>query len=539
MRRLVVWLPLIVGISLATGVMIGSYLAASGNGFFFGTSGNGSSQIQTDNSYNKIKTVLGYVQANYVDSVNPSHLTDITLEEMLQHLDPHSDYFTAEEAKEMDEPLQGNFEGIGIMYLFSNDTLIVDQVLPGGPSEKAGLRSGDRIVKANDTLLVGKFANEKFIRGKLRGPKGSKVTLAVKRPSANKMFDAVITRESIPIYSVESSYMIDKQTGYVRLARFAETSYSEFVLATDSLLKHGMKKLVLDLRGNGGGFLDQATAIADEFLPEGQTIIVTRGRVEGEERTLATKKGKLENMPLAVLVDENSASASEILAGALQDNDRGIIIGRRTFGKGLVQEEKTLNDGSKFRLTIARYYTPTGRSIQKPYNKGLAAYEADEQNRYNHGELLNADSIKFPDSLKFKTPKGKTVYGGGGIMPDIFVPIDTGGGSTYLNNLFYKDIFTLWSMDFVQNHKAELGKNGIENFRHNFSITDPMVNDLVAIGEKNGVKKNDLQFTRSHELILSYMKSYVARGMWGNKGYYEIWNDSDKALKVAVDALNK
>jgi carboxyl-terminal processing protease len=242
-------------------------------------------------------------------------------------------------------------------------------------------------------------------------------------------------------------------------------------------------------------------------------------------------------MPLAILVDENSASASEILAGALQDNDRGIIVGRRTFGKGLVQEGKRLTDGSSFRLTIARYYTPTGRCIQKPYNKGLAAYEADEQNRFTHGELLNADSIKFVDSLKFKTPGGKIVYGGGGIMPDIFVPIDTAGGTTYLNNLFYKDVFTLWAMDYVEKHKAELEKEGIEKFRKTFLVTAPMMNDLVAAGEKNGVAKNEIQFQRSQALIRIYMKSYIARSLWGNKAYYEIWNDGDMCLKAAVKAL--
>lgn len=534
MRRLVVWLPLIIGISLGTGVLLGSYMSESGSDFF---PGQNNSRKETDNAYSKIKAVLGFVQANYVDSIDPAHLTDITLEEMLQHLDPHSTYFTAEEGKEMDEPLEGNFEGIGIMYLFSHDTLIVDQVLPGGPSEKSGLRSGDRIVKANDTLIVGKFANENFIRKKLRGPKDTKVKLTIKRLSENKMFDIVITRESIPIYSVEAYYMYDDETGYIRLARFSNTSHREFMDAVDTLRKHGMKKIVFDLRGNGGGYMDQAVAIADEFLPDGQTIIVTKGRVDGEERTLATAKGKLHNMPLAILVDENSASASEIFAGAIQDNDRGIIIGRRTFGKGLVQEEKKLSDGSGFRLTIARYYTPTGRSIQKPYDKGLEEYEADEKNRYAHGEFLNADSIKFPDSLKFKTPKGKIVYGGGGIMPDIFVPIDTGGGTAYLNNLFYKDVFTLWSMNFILKHKLELEKPGIEKFRKTFSVNEEMISDLVATGERNGVQKNENQFVRSHELISVYMKSYVAREIWGNAGYYEIWNDSDVALKVAVNAL--
>jgi carboxyl-terminal processing protease len=525
MRKLIIWLPLIIGISIGGGVLLGSHFAHFGN------------NIERDQSFEKIRAVLGFVQANYVDSVNTTQLTDITLEEMLQHLDPHSDYFTAEESKAMDEPLQGNFEGIGIMYLFLHDTLVVDQVVQGGPSEKSGLRSGDRIIRANDTLLVGKNANEKFIRGKLRGQAGTQVVVTVKRPSAKELLTITLTRGSVPIFSVESSYMINDSTGYIRLTRFAETSYAEFMKATDTLLQHGMKKMILDLRGNGGGYLDAATAIADEFLPEGKMIVYTKGRVDGEEKIMATKNGKLQKMPLAILVDENSASASEILSGAIQDNDRGIIVGRRTFGKGLVQEGKKLNDGSSFRLTIARYYTPTGRCIQKPYNKGLAAYEADEQNRYNHGELLNADSIKFPDSLKFKTPGGKIVYGGGGIMPDIFVPIDTGGGSTYLNNLFYKDVFAMWAMDYVEKHKTELEKTGIDNFRKNFLVSDAMVNELTSTGEKNGVEKNDAQYQRSLPLIRNYMKSYIARSMWGNRAYYEIWNDGDVCLKAALKGL--
>ncbi|CAN5824763.1 S41 family peptidase [soil metagenome] len=527
MRQLGTWLPFIIGLSIGAGILLGTQL--------------GTRPVLRSNAeaYDKIKAVLSYVEANYVDTVNTEKLTDMTLEDMLQHLDPHSDYFTAEQTKAMSEPMQGNFEGIGIEYNFVRDTLVVMAVIPNGPSEKAGLKTGDRIVRANDTLMIGKNANEKFIRQRLRGPKDTKVKLKIRRSGKKELFDVTVTRGSVPIYSVEGSYMLNSTVGYIKLDRFAETSYNEFMKATKTLLEQGMKKMVLDLRGNGGGYLTAATSIADEFLSEGKLIVYTNGRVDGEEKIYATKTGLLETTPLVILVDENSASASEILAGAIQDNDRGTIIGRRTFGKGLVQEEKRLNDGSAFRLTIARYYTPTGRSIQKPYDKGIEAYAADEVNRYNHGELVNADSIKFPDSLKFKTPGGKTVYGGGGIMPDVFIPLDTSGGSTLLNNLFYKDIFTIWSLAYAEQHNAELIKMGLKNYRRNFVITDALVNELFSTGAANGVARNEVQLKRSNTLIKKYMKAAVARNTWGDAGYLQSWNDDDKFLEAAVTELDR
>lgn len=527
MRKLGTWLPFIIGLSIGAGILLGAQL------------GTRSSMGANAEVYDKIKAVLKYVEGHYVDTVDTEKLTDLTLEDMLQHLDPHSDYFTAEETKAMSEPLQGNFEGIGIEYNFVQDTLVVMAVIPGGPSEKAGLKTGDRIVRANDTLMVGKSANEKFIKARLRGPKGTKVALKIRRPGKKELLDVTITRGSVPIYSVQGSYMLNQNVGYIKLERFAETSYKEFMDATRSLFKAGMKSMVLDLRGNGGGYLDAATSIADEFLAEGKMIVYTKGRVDGEERILATKTGLLEKTPIVILVDENSASASEVLAGAIQDNDRGTIIGRRTYGKGLVQEEQRLSDGSAFRLTIARYYTPTGRSIQKPYDKGIEAYAADELTRYNHGEFVNADSIKFPDSLKFTTPAGKVVYGGGGIMPDLFIPLDTTGGSTLLTNLFYKNVFTIWSLSYAEKHNAELTKMGLKNFRTGFVITDALVNELMAIAEKNAVPRNELQQKRSSALIKKYMKAAIARNIWGDAGYIQVWNDGDKFLDAAVTSLEK
>lgn len=526
MRRPYIFLPLICGFMLAAGVLIGSFIGAARPG-------------NTGGPYDKIRAVLGYVEQNYVDSVNANELADKTLVAMLQNLDPHSDYFTAEESKAANEPLQGNFEGVGIEYNFVRDTLVVMAVIPGGPSEKAGLQNGDRIVKANDTSITGKSANEKFIKAKLRGPKDTKVIVTVKRPGQTALLTIPITRGSIPIFSIDASFMADKETGYIRLLRFSDTSYDEFNSAVDTLLAQGMKKMILDLRGNGGGYLNTAVSIADEFLSEGKQIVYTKGRMDGETHITATKAGRLEKMKLVVLVDENSASASEILAGALQDNDRGTIVGRRTFGKGLVQEQRQLLDGSAFRLTIARYYTPTGRCIQKPYDKGIDAYQMEEEQRYRHGELLNADSIKFPDSLKYKTPGGKTVYGGGGIMPDVFIPLDTTGGSTYLNKLFYGNIFTIWALEYTQEHKAELKTKGIADFAEHFQVSESMINGLISCGEKNGVKRNDAQIGRSRELIVRYMKANIARNIWGDEGYLRIWNSGDSTFQAALKELSK
>ncbi len=527
MRKLGTWLPFIIGLSIGAGILLGAQLGSRNN------------LGETGETYDKIKAVLNYVENHYVDTVNTEELTDLTLEDMLQHLDPHSDYFTAEETKIMSEPLQGNFEGIGIEYNFINDTLVVMAIIPRGPSEKAGLKTGDRVIRANDTLMVGKSASEKFIRSRLRGPKGTKVKLQIRRPGQKAVLDITITRGSVPIYSVQGSYMLNENVGYIKLDRFAETSYEEFMKASKTLLGAGMKKMVLDLRGNGGGYLDAATNIADEFLPEGKMIVYTKGRVDGEEKILATKTGLLETTPLVILVDENSASASEVLAGAIQDNDRGTIIGRRTFGKGLVQEEKRLYDGSAFRLTIARYYTPTGRSIQKPYDKGIDAYAADEVTRYKHGEFVTADSIKFPDSLKFTTPGGKVVYGGGGIMPDLFIPLDTSGGSNLLSDLFNKNVFTLWSLNYAEKHNAELVKTGLKNYIANFTISEAQVNELMQIAEKNGVARNEPQQKRSSALIKKYMKTALARNTWGDAGYIQVWNNGDKFLEAAVASLGK
>ncbi len=525
MNRLAPWIPFICGICIGAGILLGTFISPSVP--------NGDSM----NPYDKIKAVLGYVEDNYVDTVNTSELVDLSIQEILQHLDPHSGYYTASEVIEMNEPLQGNFQGVGVEYNIIRDTVVVVNVIRGGPAETAGLFTGDRLVAADGSSLVGDSATEKIVKRKLRGTAGSPVNVSVVRRGSPSVKQIRVVRGSVPIYSVEAAYMLQPEIGYIRLTRFAETSMAEFLKAADTLRKQGMKKLVFDLRGNGGGLLEAAVEISDEFLAEGQMIVFTKGRVDGEEKIMATKKGSLEKMPVAVLIDENSASASEIVAGAIQDNDRGIIIGRRSFGKGLVQEEKKLSDGSAFRLTIARYYTPTGRCIQKSYANGIHDYEQDEARRFKNGELLHADSIHFPDSLKFKTPKGKIVYGGGGIMPDIFVPLDTSGNSTYLNDLYYRDIFTLWSLDFNQDEGKNWQQRGYDSFRADFVVTEKHMSDFGKIASSNKVKDNPSGKKQSDKLIRRYMKAFGARVVFGDIGYFPAWNDEDAVVLAAVDAL--
>lgn len=524
MNKLAPWIPLICGLCIGIGILIGTVISPATPG------GAGLTP------YDKIKAVLGYVERNYVDTVNSTQLVDLSIQDILQNLDPHSGYYTASEVIEMNEPLQGNFTGIGVEYNIIHDTVIVLNVIRGGPAQSKGLLPGDKLVAADGLNITGDSAKEQVVKRHLRGNAGTVIKVTYLRMGVGvKSVD--IVRGSVPIYSVESSYMLDKETGYIRLTRFGEQSYSEFMKAADSLSESGMKKLVFDLRGNGGGLLETAINICDEFLEDGNMIVYTKGRADGEEKIMATKKGTLENVELAILIDENSASASEIVAGAIQDNDRGIIIGRRSFGKGLVQEEKKLSDGSAFRLTIARYYTPTGRCIQKPYSLGIHDYELDEMRRIKSGELLHADSIHFPDSLKYKTPKGKIVYGGGGIMPDIFVPLDTSGNSDYLNDLYYGDIFTIWSLNFNLSEGPQWQKRGYDAFRSEFVVTDAHMAAFNKVAQDNGVKPNHAQLQQSDKLIRRYMKSFAARIVFGDIGYFPIWNDGDTVVQAAMKAL--
>ena len=441
--------PLLLSVVLCFGIYVGTRLQ--------GPSGAGSSFFTlSPTGFDKISDIITYIEQEYVDTVDKDKLMDLSIEKMLQSLDPHSSYITAADLNAANEPLEGNFEGIGVEFHIQDDTIMVVSAISGGPSEAVGLRSGDRIVEVNDTLVAGIGINNNDVMRKLRGQGGTKVKVKVFRRGTPKLISFTITRGKIPIYSLDAAFMANPKTGYIRISRFAATTYDEFMQAAEKLSQKGMSKMIIDLRGNPGGYLDAATKIADEFIADGKSIVYTEGKSRPRADYDATAGGKFEDFPVVVLIDEGSASASEILAGALQDWDRASIVGRRSFGKGLVQEQTVLPDGSAIRLTIARYYTPTGRSIQKPYKDGYEQYNNELSERFAHQELLNLDSIKFPDSLKYTTPKGKVVYGGGGIMPDVFVPLDTTDSSNpFLNIALAGGELTDFAYDYVDKNRSD------------------------------------------------------------------------------------
>jgi len=484
----------------------------------------------------KISSIIDYVQDQYVDTVNREKLIDKTIADMLQELDPHSAYMTAEEVKRANEPLEGNFEGIGIEFNIITDTIRVMNVITGGPSETVGIHAGDRIVSVDGKPFTGKKVNNNLVLKTLRGQGGTKVNISIRRPGIPKLFAFNITRGTVPIYSIDAAYMLKGDIGYVKLSRFAATSFDEYNAAFKKLQLQGMQKMILDLRGNGGGYLNIAVSLADEFLSKGKMIVYTKGRAvpHGGKKFIATAGGAFENNTLVLLIDENSASASEIIAGAIQDNDRGTIVGRRSFGKGLVQEERELADGSAFRLTIARYFTPSGRCIQRTYAKGSEEYYQEESDRYKRGELMNADSIKFIDSLKFRTPSGKIVYGGGGIMPDVFVPLDTAERSHYVNELIYRGLIKDFALEYADANGDKLKKEGFDHFRKSFSVDDALLHQLMAYAQTNKLKADEQQLERCRTFLSNYVKATLARILWTEEDFYIIYNTRDKTLQRAI-----
>ena len=483
-----------------------------------------------------------YAIANlYVDETDENKLVESAIIGMLEELDPHSTYSNPEEVKKMNEPLQGNFDGIGIQFNMAEDTLFVIQPVAGGPSEKVGIRAGDRIVMVNDTLIAGVKMSTEDIMRRLKGPKGTKVNVKVVRRGVDEQLSFTIERDKIPVYSLDASYMMTPRIGYIKINRFGATTHAEFMEALASLKGQGMQDLILDLQGNGGGYLNAAIDIADEFLGQGELIVYTEGRRNPRRDFFAKGNGKHQQGKLVVLVDEFSASASEIVAGAVQDQDRGMVVGRRTFGKGLVQRPIDLPDGSMIRLTVARYYTPAGRCIQKPY-ESAEQYNADLIERYNRGEMMSADSIHFPDSLKCTTlKKGRTVYGGGGVMPDYFVPVDTTLYTKYHSQLSNKGVLLKVHFQLIDAHREEWTQKYADYgvFSQKFELTNKMMKQLIAEGEKEGIKYDEEQYKKSESLIKLQLKALIARDLWDMNEYYHTINVVNESVNKALELLEK
>ncbi len=498
-------------------------------------------QVKADNPIRKLQLAQFAISNLYVDETDDHKLVESAIKGMLQELDPHSTYSTPEEVQKMNEPLQGNFDGIGIQFNMAEDTLFVIQPVSGGPSEKVGILAGDRIVMVNDTVIAGVKMTTEDITRRLKGPRGTIVDVKVVRRGVDELLSFSIKRDKIPMYSLDASYMVDKKTGYIKINRFGATTHEEFMNALASLKGQGMQDLILDLQSNGGGYLNAAIDIANEFLGEKELIVYTEGRRSPRREFFADGSGKHQQGRLVVLVDEYSASASEIVAGAVQDWDRGTVVGRRTFGKGLVQRPIDLPDGSMIRLTVSRYYTPAGRCIQKPY-ENAESYSADLIERYNRGEMMSADSIHFPDSLKCKTLKlGRTVYGGGGIMPDCFIPVDTTLYTNYHRQVNYKGILLKVHYQLIDKYRQEWVKkyNDYATFSRKFDLTDMMMHQLVDEATKAGIAYNEEQYRKSEPLMKLQLKALIARDLWDMNEYYQTINVMDESVKEAVELLKK
>lgn len=489
---------------------------------------------------NKLTQTLSFIENLYVDSVSMDSLSEHVIPLLVKELDPHSVYIPADEMAELNEPLEGEFDGIGVVFNMATDTVIVLNVIPHGPSDKAGVKAGDRIIEIDDSLVAGQKIPQNRIVKRLRGPRGTKVKLGLQRQHIGGLVDVEVVRDVIPIKSIEASFRIADGIGYVKLGQFARTSIVELHRALAELRAEGVTKLIFDLRGNAGGYLDQAIAIANEFLHEGQLIVYTEDRNHEQMREYANGSGSAQDMEVVVLIDEGSASSSEILAGALQDNDRGTIIGRRSFGKGLVQRQIPYSDGSALRLTIARYYTPTGRSIQKPYTIGdEESYAADIAHRYENNEFFSADSIRFADSLRHVTPGGKVVYGGGGIMPDIFVPADTTDVTRYFLEVVGRNILYRYTIEYADRHREALNSvRTLPELKRLLDSDRTLVDDFVRYAARQGVAPRPAEIARSRRLIEAQLRAYIGRNtMLEDNGFYANIYPIDDAILRAIEAL--
>lgn len=516
-------LPIYLSIAVVLGILIGVFFGGSYNNIY--------SLTKTSAQEQKIKKLINFIEQDYVDNINTDSLLDGAITEMLSKLDPHSVYIPKDELQEVTESMQGKFVGIGVQFRMIKDTITVVQTIKGGPSIKAGIKAGDRILMADKDTLYGKNLRSDAIPNYLKGKPDTKVILKIYRKSNNSVFNVNVTRGDVNIKSVDLAYMLTDSVGYIKLDRFARNTYVEFKTSLSALIGKGMTALVLDLRGNGGGYIDIANRIIDEFLEDDKLMVFTKNNKEQVEEFFATKIGYFEKGGLYVLIDENSASASEIVAGALQDNDKGTIIGRRSFGKGLVQIEMDLGDGSAVRLTTARYYTPTGRSIQKPYTKGEKGnYYKDYQKRVNSGELLSKDSIKVVDSLQYKTPKGKIVYGGGGIVPDVFVAIDT---TAYMSNYYFNSINN-FAFDYVDTNRKKLSKWTVDSFIADFDKDNAVLNSYLE-----SINESANPSIKTKESIQKYLKASIANVLFGDVGFYKIIHKDDNMLQKVLELERK
>jgi len=519
-------LPLLLTLAIAGGILLGATIF-----------GNNTQLQALTNGYAKYKEILNLVNENYVDSVNTEELIDYSIEKMLEKLDPHTVYIPAKEVEKYNMQLESDFDGIGVDFNIFRDTVYVVAPLSGGPSEKVGLQSGDKIVSVNGENVAGskiKPDNNKVFEW-LRGERGSVVELGIVRRGVKGVTTYKVTRDKIPSYSVEASLMVNDKVGFIKVSRFGEGTYREFRSALQKLKKEGMQSLILDLRDNPGGYMDRAVNMVDELVGGNPKIVYTDGkgsRYDSESR--AKLDGLFEEGAVLVLINEGSASASEIVAGALQDNDRALIVGRRSFGKGLVQAPMTLQDGSELRLTISRYYTPSGRSIQKPYE----SYEKDIEDRLTHGELFNKDSIRYDKSLKYKTSKGRTVYGGGGIVPDYFVPLDS-TSYEYLNELYKINLLREYAVEYSNSHKKELQAMSAKGFKDKFEVNEQMLAQIVKLGKEVGVEYKEKEYQKSKPLIKLHLKALIAHSIWDVKGYYPIMLEEDDVFQKALQLTSE
>ena len=528
-KRIAIWLPVIIAASIALGIFIGNHYLSISTGKF-----------RSYASGNKINAILDIIDEQYVDTVNMSQLVEGAIPKIFSELDPHSGYIPAADAQMVNEELEGSFSGIGVSFNLQTDTILVISVIPGGPSEKAGLLAGDRIITINDSLFAGNNSSQGKIMKTLRGAKNSVVKLGIKRSTSQDLLYFNVTRGDVPVNSVDVAYVVREGVGYIKVNKFARTTYNEFITAIAKLKQQNCKSFIIDLRGNTGGYMDAAINMINEFMANGRLIVYTEGKAFPRNDVYANGTGTCQDAPIVVLTDEFSGSASEIFAGAIQDNDRGLIIGRRTYGKGLVQSQIPLSDGSALRLTIARYYTPSGRCIQKDYELGKTdEYDQDLFNRFMHGEFDSADSIKINNSLKYQTSLGRTVYGGGGIMPDIFIPRDTSGVTSYFSNVINSGVLNLFTLEYSDNNREKLSSFKTYQELYNYLKKQPLLDKFTNYAVSKGIRKRVTLINISAKLIENQLQSYIVRNFFNDEGFYPIFLKDDVTLLKAIEVIEQ